>query len=417
MAPGGERAWTPVTVVAIQRIAAGGDGVGRLADGRTIFVPRTAPGDEVEIEVTENKARFARGRAVRLLTPSPVRVEPGCPHYERDRCGGCQLQHISAEGQLAAKQRIAGDALRRIGGRQSDDPRGVPSPDAWRYRTKLTLAVRGSVIGLHRQGDPEAIFPLDDCRITSERVMALWQRVRDHWHALPADASSLVLRQDRDGGLHVVVSAGGERWNASLLAAAVGTEGLSFWWKPAGGAARVVAGAPTGFPATAFEQMNPALAASIRADAVASLGEVSGQVVWDLYGGVGDTARALSKKGARVWSVDADPGAVDWAKGAGGEINYLVAKVEDALRSLPTPEAVVVNPPRTGLHARVTTYLDRWRAKAEGPARRLAYVSCDPATLARDLTRMPSLRLAAVTAYDLFPQTAHVETLAALEGA
>jgi 23S rRNA (uracil1939-C5)-methyltransferase len=407
-----------VTVVVIDRIAAGGDGVGRLEDGRTVFVPRTAPGDAVEIEITTRKARYARGRAVRIISGSPLRVEPECPHYVADNCGGCQLQHLSIDAQLGIKRRIAGDALRRIGGRETEDPRGVPSPQSWRYRTKLTLAVQGETIGLHREDGENAssVFPLIDCRITGERLMELWQRIRANRAKLPADVSSVVLRQDRKGGLHVVAVGGSQPWKGSALAAAIGGETVSVWWKPAGGAARIIAGERTGFPALAFEQANPALAASIREHVVAALGDVSGRVVWDLYGGVGDTARALAARGASVWSVDADRSAIEWAEAQGDVITYIAARAEDALRKLPEPDAIVVNPPRTGLDARVSAYLDRWGKGAASPSKRVAYVSCDPATLARDLRRIPSLRLASVVAYDLFPQTAHVETLAVLEG-
>jgi 23S rRNA (uracil1939-C5)-methyltransferase len=246
--------------------------------------------------------------------------------------------------------------------------------------------------------------------------MELWQRIRANRAKLPADVSSVVLRQDRNGGLHVVAVGGSQPWKGSALAAAIGGETVSVWWKPAGGAARIIAGERTGFPALAFEQANPALAASIREDVVAALGDVSGRVVWDLYGGVGDTARALAARGAGVWSVDADRSAIEWAEAQGDVITYIAARAEDALRKLPEPDAIVVNPPRTGLDARVSAYLDRWGKGAASPVNRVAYVSCDPATLARDLRRIPSLRLASVVAYDLFPQTAHVERLAVLEG-
>jgi 23S rRNA (uracil1939-C5)-methyltransferase len=207
-------------------------------------------------------------------------------------------------------------------------------------------------------------------------------------------------------------------WDPAPLASAVGLDGISYWWKPAEGAARVVAGERTGFPAMAFEQVNPGLAHTIRANAVEALGDVTGKIVWDLYGGVGDTARALSARGARVWSVDADRGAVEWAvaaeRGEREGITYVAASVEHVLGRLPEPYAAVVNPPRTGLDARVSEWLNRWAGAASATARRLVYVSCDPATLARDLKRMPNLELVDLTAYDLFPQTAHVETLAVL---
>jgi len=129
---------------------------------------------------------------------------------------------------------------------------------------------------------------------------------------------------------------------------------------------------------------------------------------------VGETAIELSARGARVWSVDADRSAIEWAKASNRGANFIAARVEDALDRLPEPRAVVVNPPRTGLDSRVSAALEK--LAASGRHLRVAYVSCDPATLARDLKRMPSLRLLELNAYDLFPQTAHVEALAVLEG-
>ena len=144
------------------------------------------------------------------------------------------------------------------------------------------------------------------------------------------------------------------------------------------------------------------------------LGDVRGQLVWDLYGGTGDTAALLAERGARVVSVDADEQAVDWARRrhTSERIRFVAARAEDVLPTLEPPYAVVLNPPRAGLHWNVTLKL------TGQPVPRVAYMSCDPATLARDLYRVSATyRVAAVRAFDLFPQTAHVETVAVLEAA
>lgn len=408
----------PVTVVAIERIGAGGDGVARLPDGMVVFVPRTAPGDEVEVEVVERKARYARGRLLQVLRPGEARVEPECPHYTADRCGGCQLQHVAPAVQLDIKRTIVGDALRRIGRRDLPAPAIVPAPSSWRYRTKITLAVGGGRIGLHPYDAPLTVFALDDCRITREPLMHLWETTRRHQVLLPEGLDQLILREDREGGLHLMAGGGGEPWDARRLASAVGLDRVSYWWRPTGGAPRVVAGAGAGVPALAFEQVNPGLARRIREDAMERLGEVEGKVAWDLYGGVGDTAQLLAERGARVYSVDADSSAVEWARGRAGRherVTFVAGMVEESLHRLPVPDLVVVNPPRAGLSARVSTALETW-CKAR-PGARLCYVSCDPATLARDLNRLPSFRVTHAQAYDLFPQTSHVEVLVALESA
>ena len=405
-----------MTVVAITRISAGGDGVARLPDGLVVFVPRTAPEDEADVEIEERRKRYARARLVGLVRPGAVRVEPECSHYTADRCGGCQLQHLAPTAQLEVKRGIVGDALRRIGRREVPNPEIVPAPSVWRYRTKITLAASGQRIGLHPHDAPGTVFALRDCLITREPLMQLWSSVSRHRTLLPSELEDVVLREDRAGGLHLVAGGGREPWDAGPLAAAVGGNGVSYWWRPQDGAARVVAGPQTGFPALAFEQVNPVLGSRIREDAVAALGELTGRVVWDLYGGVGDTARLLAARGATVWSVDRDRGAIEWARRQEGadSIHWVTGLVEESLHRLPTPNSVVVNPPRGGLAARVSGVLEDWGAGRPGV--RLAYISCDPATLARDLTRIPSLALAQVRAYDLFPQTSHVETLAVLEG-
>lgn len=412
-----------MTPVRIERIAAGGDGVGRLDDGMAVFVPRTAPGDEVEIALMARKARYARGRALRIAAPGPARVTPRCPHFEADGCGGCQLQHLSLDAQLAAKGAIVRETLRRIGRLDVGTVEVVPAPAPWRYRTKITLAIgKEGRVGLHPWDRPGDVFALDDCLIATGSLMALWTRLRPHLALLPAGLTHLVLREDRTGSAHVLVRGGRPPWDAVPLATALDGAATAVWWEPDRGAARVVSGARTGFPATAFAQIQPCVADRIRADAAGALGEVADRVVWDLYGGAGDGARNLAGRGARVWSVDASRASVDWAErqpapeGApDGSPAFLCARVEEALHRLPAPDAVLLNPPRAGAGDRVIRALDRLGRR--GRARRLAYISCDPATLARDLGALQGYAVTLVRAYDLFPQTSHVETLAVLEAA
>ncbi len=410
-----------MTEVRIDRIAAGGAGVGRLADGLTVFVQRTAPGDVAEVEIVRRRTRYTTARVRRLVSAGPGRVAPTCRHYDGDRCGGCQLQHVDATIQLATKRRIVGDALRRIGRREVSDPEIVPSPAPWRYRVKLSLAAAHDRIGLHVLERPDRVFELVDCAITAESLMEVWRRVRAGRRFLPARLTGVVLKLDRLGCAHIVVegaTAGGDAWDAGPLARVLGPPAVVIWWRPPGGAARVLAGQREGVPPDTFEQVNPALAPHVREDAVRALGPVAGRVVWDLYGGVGEAAEHLGAAGATVWLVDSDRHAIAWAERRGRQhglaIHPVAARAEEALHRLPEPDAVLVNPPRAGLHRRVARHLATWGATRAG---RLVYVSCDPATLARDLRRMPSMALRTVTAYDLFPQTAHVETVAVLEGA
>jgi 23S rRNA (uracil1939-C5)-methyltransferase len=401
----------------ILRLAAGGDGVGRLEDGRTVFVPRTAPGDLVELADLRQHRRFARARLARLLEPGPGRVDPPCPHYVHDDCGGCQLQHLAPETQREARRTFVGDALRRLARREVADPELVPAPQDLEYRTRITLhvAAPGGAIGLHPYGRPEQVFELRRCLITVPELNRFWAVLRPLRHLLPARLDTLTLRLDRQGGRHLVLQTpAGTRWSAApALAAALADAGAeaSVWWREAGGAPRAVAGPEEPFPATVFEQVHPAMGDRVRAFAVEALGPVSGKATWDLYAGIGETTAALAGRGARVASVEADPRAVAEAEARGPRAQRLAGRAEDVLGRLHRPELVITNPPRVGMDARVTAELERL-----GPER-IVYISCDPATLARDLTRLARFRITGLTAFDLFPQTAHVETVAVLERA
>lgn len=404
-------------IVTVTGIAVGGDGVGRLGDGRVVFVPRTVPGDRIRLreESLQRHRNFARAEVGDIVEPGPARVAPPCPHYVHDHCGGCQLQHLAYDAQLAAKRSNVGDTLRRIGKLDVADPEIVEALEEWRYRAKISMAAKVA-IGLHPYDRPNFVFPLADCHITDFRLMALWRELRARLALLPAELTRLTLRLDREQRRHIIAESAGEPWlNAEELRRALHghVEGeIVCWWQPVDGAARVVAGPATGFPATAFEQVNPGMGVVTRRWAVDQLGDVRGQTVWDLYGGIGDTAALLVERGANVVSVDADEKAASWGRERLPAARFIAARAEDVLPSLPPPHAVVVNPPRGGLHWDVSLRL------TSEPVAKLIYISCDPATLARDLGRLNvNYVVKAVRAFDLFPQTAHVETVAVLEAA
>jgi 23S rRNA (uracil1939-C5)-methyltransferase len=172
-----------------------------------------------------------------------------------------------------------------------------------------------------------------------------------------------------------------------------------------------MAGADEAYPAAVFEQVHPAMGDRVRAHALDALGAVEGHRVWDLYAGLGETTAALVRAGASVESVESDRRAVAEAESRGPTARRHAGRVEDVLGDLKAPDLVITNPPRTGMDVRVVEALERLAP------RRVVYVSCDPATLARDLGRLPGFRIADVRAFDLFPQTAHVETVVVLDRA
>ncbi len=401
------------TRVEITGIAAGGDGVGRT-EGMVVFVPRTALGDTALVSLARSK-RFARGRLVSLEVASPDRVDPSCPHYTNDRCGGCQVQHLSYEAQLRAKGTIIGDAIRRIGRRDLGDVSVAASDAQWRYRRKLTLHLRRVgeqwIAGLHPYDDPVAVFELADCPITDERVIGVWRELRDAFGLLPRERALRVAVRLLPGGASVVVE-GGTAWpNAQRCFAAVPSM-LELWWKPDHGRMRrLAARTHESHAGASFAQVNARVAARLQAHVLERVRSHAPARVVDAYAGAGGIAVPLSADGATVIAIELDAEAVARFAGRLREPSHaIVGRVEDHLGAALPADVVLLNPPRAGVDVRVTSALQA----IASPPRALIYVSCDPATLARDLARMPRFQLAAVRAYDMFPQTAHVETVCEL---
>lgn len=400
--------------LAITSIAAGGDGVGRH-DGLVVFVPRTAPGDVARVAIERGK-RFARGRLERVEQPSPARVAPACVHYERDGCGGCQVQHLSIEAQREAKRAIIADTLRRLGKRTVEAPPIHAGPSPWRYRHRLSLAMRREAsgawtAGLHVASDASRIFALDDCLITHERVVALWREVMAAAAYLP-DAGALrgTVRLVGDRGAFVLE--GGRAWPAAQAFIDAVPSFDHVWWQPEGGRRRRVGEAGAGTPPYAsFSQVNPDVAAELWAFVEQRVMAHAPSHVIDAYAGTGNLAAALHARGVRASAIERDEDAAAWAATRlARPSRAIAAATEDALADCLPADVVVLNPPRAGVEARVADQLER----AAPAPRAILYVSCDPATLARDLARMPSWTIAGFTAFDMFPQTAHVETVVEL---
>ena len=409
--------------IAIESIAAGGDGVGR-ADGMAVFVPRTAPGDVVDAALAV-KGRFARGRMVSLVEPAQDRVEPPCLHYTRDRCGGCQLQHVEYGAQLMAKGAIVRDALERIGKRRVDPVVVRPSPSPWHYRTKLTLALRwqpdGWIGGLHPLDEPDTVFALEECLITDDRVMAVWREVLRNAELLPrAKRLRGAVRLTESGASFVLE--GGTHWPTAEAFADRVPDVRTIWWEASGAtrrrlvvdrradsSAKAPADVAVRSPDASFVQVNPA-AATLLHDRVISLALAHRPTTLvDAYAGAGATAIELAERGVVVTAIELDAEAGRWvAAHLPTGSRAVIARVEDALPGALPADVVVLNPPRAGVDERVTSTLERV------PPRAIVYVSCNPATLARDVQRLPGFRIASLVSFDMFPQTAHVETVCEL---
>lgn len=430
----------------IDSIAAGGDGVGR-SDGLVVFVPRSAPGDTGRVRI-DKAGRFARAHWDSIVEPGPERIDPPCTHYVIDRCGGCQLQHISYPAQVAAKSAIIRDALQRIAKRPAIRTPVRRSPTEWRYRRKLTLALRRHTVGdawiagLHPYDSPGRVFDLVDCPITDERVLDVWREIRAASQWLPQETELRGAVQISPGGAAADTSfvlEGGTRWTThEPFLDAVPLIG-ALWWKPLGQARRrlgvraeasipssddVGSSDPAPMPVAvtdaacpdasaadvSFVQVNSAVAAELHSYVISLVLSRQPSTAIDAYAGGGDTAVGLSEAGVRVAAIELDRHGA--ARGAGRLVapsRMIHARVEDVLQDFLPADVVILNPPRIGVHERVTTQLS-----TTTPPGALIYVSCNPATLARDVARLPGFRIASVVGFDMFPQTAHVETVCEL---
>lgn len=396
--------------VRIDSIAAGGDGVARH-DNVVVFVPRSAPGDMVRVQAVQD-GRLMRGTILELLEPAEQRVDPPCEHYTQDKCGGCQIQHLGYEnGQLPAKSRIISDALSRIGKTDlAEPPRVEPSARQWRYRSKLTLALRRSgdqwIAGLRRYDDPDAVFQLNDCLITDERVLAAWKSViREQGHFPQAKRLRGAVRL-LDGAFAFTLE-GGSEWSSREQFFLAIPELGQLWWQPEGKSRRLIASRQQREAGASFTQVNPLVAAQLREWVTLLATSARPRVAVDAYAGTGDIAVAIAEQGARVTAIEIDRDAVRvCAERLTGASRAVAAPVEQALPSALPADLVVLNPPRTGLDERVPRQLQT----GEMPGT-LIYVSCNPATLARDIKRLDRYRIRSLRGFDMFPQTAHVETV------
>ena len=397
--------------VTIDSIATGGDGVGR-ANGRVVFVPRSAPGDIGVVDLPA-AGRFARVEFRELRVPSPARVQPTCKHYIIDRCGGCQIQHLAYEAQLGAKSRIVRDALQRIGRREMPPPIVHASATPWRYRRKLTLALRrrGSqwIAGLHPFDDPRSVFPLEDCPITHDDVLAIWRQVLAAGAHLPAAPELRGAVRLDEGASASLTLEGARAWPSSSAFFAAVPSLSALWWVPESQGRRLLhAREAENAPGASFAQVNAAVALPLSRRVIALTMSRKPARVVDGYAGLGHTAQELAHQGVQVTAIELDRDAASWSaahlppgsRSVQGRVEHLLA---DALPA----DVVILNPPRAGVDKRVTEILEAVRP---APAA-IVYVSCDPATLARDVGRLPHYRIASLESFDMFPQTAHVETV------
>jgi 23S rRNA (uracil1939-C5)-methyltransferase len=414
--------------IRIDGIAAGGAGVGRAPDGRAVFVHRTAPGELVEVQVLEARRRWARARALSILEPAAERRDAPCRFYSR--CGGCTLEHMQYEAQRRAKARIVADALARIGGRHIEPPEVVASPLEFRYRNRVSftlLRLRGGgiVAGFHEIDRPDRVVDIDEsCLLPEEAIAGAWAALRRHWGGAAGRLPSglrlrLTLRATSEQRTALLVQGGFGTGRPDELLARVPTL-QAIWHQPRPTAEPVLLGGDAQLSENwheeelsvgggIFLQVNREAAALLEEHVMQVAGDVAGTTVIDAYCGVGLHARRLARAGASVTGIELDALAVQEGERSAPGVRFIRDRVEDALAGVLPADLVLLNPPRTGIAPAAAHVL---RA---APPERVIYISCDPATLARDLDRLgPSFELRSVRCFDLFPQTSHVETVAEL---
>jgi len=392
-------------------MAYGGDAFGKDEQGRVVFVPFALPGERVRVTLTEHRRGWARGRLTSILEPASQRVDPACKHYAQ--CGGCHYQHMTLEYQTSLKADIVRDQLTRLGHFTAPPVLAtIPSPTPNQTRNHIQFGLTASGRLGFRAAGSHRIIPVDECHLPEPSISAVWPRLRlAHIPRLRRVSVRTDTRQctqvsleaegppPRDLKLDGPFSA---MWHAGGVATCLqGADKLEF----------DVMGYPFPVSSLSFFQVHNGLVDSLICHALQAMAVVPGEVLFDLYAGVGLFSAFLAKAGARVVAVELSPHAcADYRAHLEGARSVVLHQgaVEDVLPSIPDrPQGVLVDPPRSGLAPSVVQDLIARRPS------RIVYVSCDPSTLARDGQRLVAggYRLEQALPIDMFPQTFHIETL------
>lgn len=394
-------------------VAHGGTAIGRH-EGKVIFVPYALPGETVHAEIVEDHARHARARLVEVLEPSPERVVPPCPYFGPDGCGGCHWQHAAYEAQLRFKAQVVADQLTHIGGLA--DPLVLPTlpdPTGWAYRNQARFhpAPTGG-LGFCLENRREVV-PIEECLILHPLLADLYDALDLE---LP-DLTALTLRAGVATGDRMLIleTANDEAPEIAIDLPAscvlVTSDGTPIPLIGGTTITEVVSGHTYRISAPSFFQANTTQAERLVGLVLEYLDLRGNETVLDGYCGVGLFTLPLAERAGLVVAVEVDPFAVEdlLANTAGMEnVEVVEGPVEAVLMDWEGAlDAAVVDPPRTGMTPEALE-----RLVVAGPPR-LIYVSCDPATLARDARRLTAAgyRLEKVQPVDMFPQTYHIETV------
>lgn len=402
--------------VDITTLVYGGEGLGRLPDGRAVFVPYVIPGERVYVQLVEEKRRYARGRLVEVLNSSPDRIRPRCRHF--GTCGGCHYQQLPYEAQLKAKADILRDQLARIGG--IDEPPvkpAVPSPQPWNYRNTVQFHLTGDgKLGFYKAGTEE-VFPIEECHLPEEVINKTWPIL----HFEPnGDWDRIGVRSGVNDDLQVFLE------SKNLMAPELSVEDLPLsvvHLSPGG--RLVLAGSDSvhfkildryfRVSGGAFFQVNTMMAEMMVTHLLENIPLEPTHTVLDLYCGVGLFSAFLAPLVERVVGVEVNPLAGEDFVANLDDFDNVTLYEADAAMVLGEldvlPDVVIIDPPRAGLSRAVRDGIIKLKPSY------LVYISCDPATLARDARHLDQegFKLRQTIPFDLFPQTYHIESISTFE--
>jgi 23S rRNA (uracil1939-C5)-methyltransferase len=406
-------------------------GIGRV-DGKAVMIPHTAPGDRIEARIVESKDRYAIGAARRIIEPSPLRQTPPCPYA--GTCGGCSWQHLRYDAQLEAKQKSVDDALRRIGKLDGFELRPIiPSADEYHYRRRIHLQVGAdNRLGFYAASSHELV-EIEACLIADERLNKVIELVRRWARGLNTTIEHVeIVTGDEPKQLVVVVEAirafvpRDESGCANLVGMGGEIQGLIVAgsdWRKVWGVPRITVKlhgdhSPI-VDADSFTQVNPEGNRRILDELLSAGGFQKSDRALELYCGAGNFTLPMARQSKEVVAVDGyrpaiANGKLNAQRDGVDNIRWISAPVPRALAELKRRREkftkIVLDPPRTGAKGIETELAALGAAK-------ILYVSCNPATLARDLAALVKhgYKLRRVQPIDLFPQTFHVEALAILE--
>lgn len=426
----------------ISGVSAEGEGVGRL-EGKAVFVPGALPGELVTARLLQNQKSMARAALTQVLRPHPQRRQPLCPWYAQ--CGGCALQHADYDLQLELKQQIVAQTLRRIGGIECETPLPWPSPNILSYRNRATFHAVSDVNGV-RLGfyapNSRRLCPVDDCLLLRPPLRDLLGLVQERLRGRSLPGLREVVLRCNNGGDELLLTLVSDHHLLPLKQVALdlcaAEPRLSAMWECSGPPAygvygrqwRLLAGAERlrdqsgslrlELSPAAFTQVNPEQGLALYQLVQDWAAVDKSQTVLDLYSGAGAIALFLAASAGRVIGVESHAPAVADA-GRNAQLNqiyncqFMADSVERALPRLAvrgvSPAVIVADPPRAGCEPSAI------RAILSLSPQRLIYVSCAPATLARDLRLLVSggYEPTRVQPLDMFSQTSQVETVVLLE--